>query len=57
MKINRDWAVGGGLFVGMGVGFFFLTSNPLYFIGSIFTGLGVGLILGSMGSKREKKKA
>lgn len=57
MKINRDWAVGGGLFVGMGVGFFFLTSSPLYFIGSIFTGLGVGLILVSMGSKREKKKA
>jgi len=35
---RSTWAIGGGLMIGMGVGFFFLHQNPLAFIGSIFVG-------------------
>jgi hypothetical protein len=53
LKINRDWAVGGGLFIGLGARFFLLTLHALYFVGSIFLGLGIGLLVGSMGTKKE----
>ena len=56
LKINRDWAVGGGLFIGLGAGFFLLTLHTLYFVGSIFLRLGLGLLVGSMGSKKEEAK-
>ncbi|MDC0515027.1 hypothetical protein OAN99_04345 [Flavobacteriaceae bacterium] len=56
LKINRDWAVGGGLFIGLGAGFFLLTPHALYFVGSIFLGLGIGLLVGSMGTKKEEAK-
>ena len=53
LKINRDWALGGGLFIGLGARFFLLTLHALYFVGSIFLGIGVGLLVGSMGTKQE----
>ena len=56
LKINRDWAVGGGLFIGLAAGFFLLTLHTLYFVGSIFLGLGIGLLVGSMGTKKEEAK-
>jgi hypothetical protein len=56
LKINRDWAVGGGLFIGLGARFFLLTLHALYFVGSIFLGLGIGLLVGSMGTKKEEAK-
>ena len=56
LKINRDWAVGGGLFIGLGTRFFLLTLHALYFVGSIFLGLGIGLLVGSMGTKKEEAK-
>jgi len=56
LKINRDWAVGGGLFIGLGAGFLLLTLHALYFVGSIFLGLGIGLLVGSMGTKKEEAK-
>ena len=56
LKINRDWAVGGGLFIGLGAGFFLLTLHALYIVRSIFFGLGLGLLDGSMGSKKEEAK-
>ena len=56
LKINRDWAVGGGLFIGLGARFFLLTLHALYFVGSIFQGLGIGLLVGSMGTKKEEAK-
>jgi len=40
-----SWAVGGGLLVGLGFGFFFLTESALNFVGSILVGLGVGLLI------------
>ncbi len=41
---KSSWAIGGGLLMGLGVGFFFLERSALYFVGSLIAGLGVGLI-------------
>lgn len=38
-------AIGGGLLVGLGVGFFFLKASALAFVGCILAGLGLGLVL------------
>ena len=46
-----SWAVGGGLLMGLGAGFFFLRVNPLYFVGCILLGLGLGLIIAPIISK------
>jgi hypothetical protein len=43
-----SWAIGGGVLAGIGVGFFFLQTSPLWFVGCILGGLGVGLILAAM---------
>jgi len=56
LRINRDWAVGGGLFIGLGAGFFLLTLHAQYFVGSIFLGLGLGLLVSFIGSKKEEAK-
>jgi hypothetical protein len=45
------WATGGGLLLGLGVGFFFLHQSSLYFIGSLLAGLGVGLFATAIISK------
>lgn len=50
---NRDndkstWAVGGGLLLGMGVGFFYLQQSALAFVGCILGGLGFGLMVTSI---------
>ena len=45
------WAVGGGLLTGMGVGFFFLETSALVFVGCILIGLGVGLLTAAVLSK------
>jgi hypothetical protein len=42
---RSPWATGGGLMIGLGVGFFFLQTSALAFVGSILAGLGLGLIL------------
>lgn len=44
-KDKSDWATGGGLLGGLGLGFFFLKESALMFTGSIILGLGVGLIM------------
>lgn len=38
------WAIGGGVLLGLGIGFFFLP-NALAFVGSLLAGLGLGLII------------
>jgi hypothetical protein len=50
MKDKSTWAIGGGVMLGIGVGFFFLP-NALAFVGSIMAGLGLGLIATSIISK------
>jgi hypothetical protein len=48
---RSTWAIGGGVITGIGVGFFFLTTNPIYFVGCIMLGLGIGLIITSILSR------
>lgn len=42
------WAVGGGLLLGTGIGFFFLSESALVFVGCILAGLGFGLLLSAL---------
>ncbi|MFC2054107.1 hypothetical protein ACFLV7_07390 [Chloroflexota bacterium] len=48
---KSTWAVGGGLLIGLGVGFFFLQESALAFVGSMLAGLGFGLLIASLISK------
>lgn len=41
---KTTWAIGGGVLLGLGVGFLFLHQSALYFVGSLIAGLGVGLL-------------
>ncbi len=51
-KNNKgSWAIGGGTLLGLGVGFFFLQTSALFFVGSLIAGLGVGLIVAALLSK------
>lgn len=45
---KSTWAIGGGLLLGLGVGFFFLKGSALAFVGSMIAGLGLGLIITSV---------
>jgi len=50
---KSTWAIGGGLLLGLGIGFFFLQVSALAFVGSIIAGLGLGLVITSViGSKK-----
>jgi hypothetical protein len=42
---KSTWTIGGGVLFGIGVGFFFLQTSPLLFVGSILAGLGIGLVI------------
>ena len=52
---KSTWAIGGGLLLGLGVGFFFLQESVLAFVGSMIGGLGLGLIVTSILSSRKKR--
>jgi hypothetical protein len=45
MGKRNSWAVGGGLLLGLGVGFFFVQDSPLVFVGCLLGGLGLGLLI------------
>ena len=51
---RSTWAIGGGVIIGLGVGFFFLPMSPLYFVGSMLAGLGLGILASSIISSRKK---
>ena len=53
-KDKSTWAIGAGVILGIGIGFFFLQTSPLYFVGSILIGLGIGLLVTSILSSRKK---
>jgi hypothetical protein len=42
---KSTWAIGGGVLLGIGVGFFFLQASALAFVGSILAGLGIGFVI------------
>jgi hypothetical protein len=52
---KSTWAVGGGLLLGLGVGFFFLHASALAFVGSMLAGLGLGLMVTSVISTLRKE--
>ena len=45
---KRTWAVGGGLLLGLGSGFFFLPESGLAFVGCMLAGLGFGLLVSAI---------
>ena len=53
---KSTWAIGGGILIGIGVGFFFLQESPLAFVGSMLVGLGVGLVITSIISSKKGQK-
>ena len=57
MGKDIDWdlggyAVGGGTLIGLGIGFFFLKTSPLAFVGSLLMGIGFGLLIVPIVSKK-----
>jgi hypothetical protein len=52
---KSTWAIGGGLLLGLGVGFFFLQESVLAFVGSMIGGLGLGLLITAILSSRTNK--
>jgi hypothetical protein len=52
---KSTWAIGGGLLLGLGVGFFFLKESALAFVGSMLSGLGLGMIVTSILSSRRNQ--
>ena len=42
---KSTWAIGGGLLLGVGAGFFFLQTSALAFVGCVVGGLGLGLMV------------
>ena len=56
MKDDKTtWAIGGGILVGLGAGFFVLQTSALAFVGCLLGGLGVGLIVTAILSVLQKK--
>jgi Na+/melibiose symporter-like transporter len=49
---KSTWAIGGGVLVGLGVGFFFLQTSALAFVGSILAGLGIGIVVSAIISSK-----
>ncbi len=44
MSNRSNWAIGGGVILGIGVGLMLIERSGLLFVGSILAGLGVGLV-------------
>ena len=51
---RSTWAIGGTTIIGIGVGFIFLQDSPLLFVASIMIGLGVGLVIVPLISRKGK---
>lgn len=53
---KSTWAIGGGLLMGLGAGFFFLRESALAFVACILIGLGLGLIITTLVSRGKEQK-
>ena len=47
---KSSWAIGGGMMLGLGVGFFFLPESVFGFVGCILGGIGLGLMVAAVTS-------
>ena len=45
---KSNWAIGGGTLLGLGVGLILLQYSALAFVGSLISGIGIGLIIAAM---------
>lgn len=45
---KSTWAIGGGVLLGLGVGFFFFEKSVFAFVGSLLAGMGLGLLVTSI---------
>jgi len=52
-KDKSGWAIGGTTLIGIGVGFALLHISALWFIAAILVGIGVGLIIDPMVTKKK----
>ena len=52
---KSTWVIGGTTLIGVGVGFIFLflKTSPLLFVASILIGIGVGLVIAPLISKKK----
>jgi hypothetical protein len=50
---RSTWAIGGGVLIGAGVGLFFVREHPIAFVASLLVGLGLGLIVTALVSRRK----
>ena len=53
---KSTWAIGGGVLIGLGVGFFFVKENPLAFVACLLIGLGLGLVITPLISREKGQK-
>lgn len=51
MSNQRAWIIGSTTLVGIGVGFIFLQTSALFFVASIFIGIGLGLAIAALVSR------
>jgi len=47
-KPKITYAIGGGTLIGLGIGFFYLITSILIFIGCLLTGVGLGLMVAAI---------
>jgi len=52
MDRRGSWAIGGMTLVGLGVGFVFLRTSVLFFVASILIGIGIGLVIAAIISRK-----
>ena len=57
MNNPGSWVIGGTTLIGIGVGFFLLPTSALFFVASILTGIGLGLVIAAFMSRSEQQKA
>jgi len=50
---KSSWAIGGTTLIGIGVGFIFLHTSPLFFVASILIGIGLGLVIAPIISSKK----
>jgi len=49
---KAGFAIGGAFMIGLGVGFIFLPGAPLLFVASIICGIGLGLLVAAIITKK-----
>lgn len=51
---RSSWAIGGMTLIGVGVGLIFVQSSPLLFVASVIIGIGLGLVMAPIISRKKE---